>query len=82
MIQQMLAIGPVSSEATVRRILQRLDAHAFDELAAAWGVRATSPVPREWPVTTIEDTRLLGATMPLQEVAVSPLPAPHSYVRV
>jgi hypothetical protein len=32
----MLAAGRVPSEATFRRTLQRLDAHAFDELSAAW----------------------------------------------
>ena len=43
---RMLGItGAVPSELTFRRILQRLDADAFDDLAGAWAQQATVPGP-------------------------------------
>src|SRR6266849_1724381 len=39
------AAGAVPSESTFRRILQRLDADAFDDLAGQWAQRRTAPGP-------------------------------------
>ena len=35
--------GAVPSESTFRRVLQRLDADAFDDLAGQWAARRTAP---------------------------------------
>jgi hypothetical protein len=35
--------GVVPSESTFRRVLQRLDADAFDHLARRWAARRTTP---------------------------------------
>jgi DDE_Tnp_1-associated len=38
--------GAVPCESTIRRVLQRLDADAFDSLAGAWAQRRTVPGPK------------------------------------
>jgi hypothetical protein len=37
--------GAVPSESTFRRVLQRLDADAFDDLAGEWAAQRTAPGP-------------------------------------
>ncbi len=37
--------GSVPCESTIRRVLQRLDADALDELAGEWAARRTAPGP-------------------------------------
>src|SRR5262249_44891681 len=53
--------GPVPSESTFRRTLQRLDADAFDELAGAWAARRTAPRPRRRRVIAVDGKTLRGS---------------------
>jgi len=39
--------GAVPSASTIRRVLQRLDADAFDALAGQWAAQRTAPPGRD-----------------------------------
>jgi len=53
--------GPVPSESTFRRTLQRLDAGAFDDLAGAWAARRTAPGPGGRRVIAVDGKTLRGS---------------------
>lgn len=53
--------GAVPSESTFRRVLQRLDADAFDYLAAAWAARHTAPGPGARRVIAVDGKTLRGS---------------------
>ncbi|MGI8446111.1 MAG: ISAs1 family transposase [Streptosporangiaceae bacterium] len=53
--------GPVPSESTFRRTLQRLDADAFDDLAGAWAQQATMPGPGQRRVIAVDGKTLRGS---------------------
>src|SRR5689334_17983977 len=53
--------GAVPSESTFRRVLQRLDADAFDGLAGAWAQRRTSPGPGARRVIAVDGKTLRGS---------------------
>ena len=53
--------GAVPSESTFRRVLQRLDADAFDHLAGAWAARRTAPGPGARRVIAVDGKTLRGA---------------------
>jgi len=53
--------GRVPSESTFRRILQRLDADAFDDLAGAWAQQAAMPGPKERRVIAVDGKTLRGS---------------------
>jgi predicted transposase YbfD/YdcC len=53
--------GPVPSESTFRRTLQRLDADAFDELAGRWAARRTAPHPGARRVIAVDGKTLRGS---------------------
>jgi DDE_Tnp_1-associated len=53
--------GPVPSEPTFRRVLQRLDPDAFDELAGQWAARRTAPVKRQLRVIAVDGKTLRGS---------------------
>ena len=53
--------GAVPSESTFRRILQRLDADAFDDLAGAWAQQATMPGPGQRRVIAVDGKTLRGS---------------------
>ena len=53
--------GAVPSESTVRRVLQRLDADAFDHLAGAWAQRRTTPGPGGRRVIAVDGKTLRGS---------------------
>jgi predicted transposase YbfD/YdcC len=53
--------GPVPSESTFRRTLQRLDADAFDELAGQWAAQRTAPGPKARRVIAVDGKTLRGS---------------------
>jgi len=53
--------GPVPSESTFRRTLQRLDAGAFDDLAGQWAARRTAPGPGGRRVSAVDGKTLRGS---------------------
>jgi predicted transposase YbfD/YdcC len=53
--------GAVPSESTFRRLLQRLDADAFDELAGQWAQRQTAPAPGARRVIAVDGKTLRGS---------------------
>jgi DDE_Tnp_1-associated len=53
--------GAVPSESTFRRVLQRLDADAFDHLAGAWAQRRTTPGPGTRRVIAVDGKTLRGS---------------------
>jgi predicted transposase YbfD/YdcC len=53
--------GPVPSESTFRRTLQRLDADAFDELAGGWAAQRTAPQPGARRVIAVDGKTLRGS---------------------
>jgi predicted transposase YbfD/YdcC len=53
--------GAVPSESTFRRVLQRLDADAFDHLAGAWAARRTTPGPGTRRVIAVDGKTLRGS---------------------
>ena len=53
--------GAVPSESTFRRVLQRLDADAFDHLAGTWAARRTTPGPGTWRVIAVDGKTLRGS---------------------
>ena len=53
--------GTVPSESTFRRVLQRLDADAFDELAGQWAARRTTPGPGGRRVIAVDGKTLRGS---------------------
>jgi hypothetical protein len=53
--------GPVPSESTFRRTLQRLDADAFDELAGQWTAGRTAPAPGQRRVIAVDGKTLRGS---------------------
>jgi predicted transposase YbfD/YdcC len=55
------ATGAVPSESTFRRILQRLDADAFDDLAGQWAQRRTAPGPGSRRVVAVDGKTLRGS---------------------
>jgi len=54
------AAGAVPSESTFRRILQRLDADVFDDLAGQWAQRRTAPGPGSRRVIAVDGKTLRG----------------------
>jgi hypothetical protein len=55
------ATGAVPSESTFRRVLQRLDADAFDDLAGQWAQRRTAPGPGSRRVIAVDGKTLRGS---------------------
>ena len=53
--------GAVPSESTFRRVLQRLDADAFDDLAGRWAARRTAPGPGARRVIAVDGKTLRGS---------------------
>jgi hypothetical protein len=53
--------GPVPSESTFRRTLQRLDADTFDELAGHWAAQRTAPQPGARRVIAVDGKALRGS---------------------
>jgi predicted transposase YbfD/YdcC len=53
--------GAVPSESTFRRVLQRLDADAFDHLAGAWAARRTTPGRGTRRVSAVDGKTLRGS---------------------
>jgi DDE_Tnp_1-associated/Transposase DDE domain len=53
--------GPVPSESTFRRTLQRLDADAFDGLAGEWAQQQTAPAPGSRRVIAVDGKTLRGS---------------------
>jgi hypothetical protein len=53
--------GPVPSESTFRRTLQRLDAGAFDGLAGRWAQQRTAPGPRQRRPIAVDGKTLRGS---------------------
>src|SRR6266576_4838915 len=53
--------GAVPSESTFRRVLQRLDADAFDDLAGRWAARRTAPEPNRRRVIAVDGKTLRGS---------------------
>jgi len=53
--------GPVPSESTFRRTLQRLDADAFDDLAGFWAAQRTAPGPKARRVIAVDGKTLRGS---------------------
>jgi len=53
--------GKVPCESTIRRVLQRLDAGAFDDLAGAWAQRRTAPAPGKRRVVAVDGKTLRGS---------------------
>jgi DDE_Tnp_1-associated len=53
--------GAVPSESTFRRILQRLDADAFDDLAGQWAAQHTAPGPGRRRVIAVDGKTLRGS---------------------
>jgi predicted transposase YbfD/YdcC len=53
--------GPVPSESTFRRTLQRLDADAFDEQAGRWAAQRTAPQPGARRVIAVDGKTLRGS---------------------
>jgi DDE_Tnp_1-associated/Transposase DDE domain len=53
--------GAVPSESTIRRVLQRLDADAFDELAGAWAAQRTAPARGTRRAIAVDGKTLRGS---------------------
>jgi predicted transposase YbfD/YdcC/urease gamma subunit len=53
--------GRVPSESTIRRVLQRLDAEAFDVLAGRWAAQRTTPQPGKRRLIAVDGKTLRGA---------------------
>jgi DDE_Tnp_1-associated/Transposase DDE domain len=53
--------GAVPSESTIRRVLQRLDADAFDALAGQWAAQRTAAGPRSRRVVAVDGKTLRGS---------------------
>ena len=53
--------GAVPSESTFRRVLQHLDAEAFDDLAGQWAQRRTAPGPGGRRVIAVDGKTLRGS---------------------
>jgi predicted transposase YbfD/YdcC len=53
--------GPVPSESTFRRTLQRLDADAFDDLAGRWAQQRTAPGPGRRRAIAVDGKTLRGS---------------------
>src|ERR1035438_7556587 len=53
--------GKVPAESTIRRVLQRLDVDAFDELAGAWAAQRTAPVAGRRRVVAVDGKTLRGS---------------------
>ena len=53
--------GKVPSESTIRRVLQRLDADAFDDLAGRWAQQRTVPGPGQRRVVAVDGKTLRGS---------------------
>src|SRR6266550_7675817 len=53
--------GVVPSESTIRRVLQRLDADAFDELAGAWAAQRTAPARGTRRAIAVDGKTLRGS---------------------
>jgi DDE_Tnp_1-associated len=53
--------GAVPSESTFRRVLQRLDADAFHDLAGQWAARRTAPGPGGRRVIAVDGKTLRGS---------------------
>jgi predicted transposase YbfD/YdcC len=53
--------GVVPSESTFRRVLQRLDADTFDELAGRWAAQRTAPQPGARRVIAVDGKTLRGS---------------------
>ena len=53
--------GPVPSESTFRRTLQRLDADAFDDLAGRWAQQRTAPGPKQRRAIAVDGKTLRGS---------------------
>jgi predicted transposase YbfD/YdcC len=53
--------GAVPAESTIRRVLQRLDADAFDDLAGEWAQRCTTPEPKKRRVIAVDGKTLRGS---------------------
>jgi hypothetical protein len=51
----------VPSESTFRRVLQRLDADAFDDLAGNWAAQRTAPGPKQRRVIAVDGKTLRGS---------------------
>jgi hypothetical protein len=53
--------GAVPCESTIRRVMQRLDADAFDDLAGAWAGQRTVPGPGARRVIAVDGKTLRGS---------------------
>ena len=53
--------GAVPSKSTIRRVLQRLDADAFDEQAGAWAAQRTLPRPGKRRVIAVDGKTIRGS---------------------
>jgi hypothetical protein len=53
--------GAVPSESTFRRVLQRLDADAFDALAGGWAAGRTAPGPKQRRVIAVDGKTSRGS---------------------
>jgi predicted transposase YbfD/YdcC len=53
--------GVAPCESTIRRVLQRLDADAFDDLAGAWAQQRTAPGPRVRRAIAVDGKTLRGS---------------------
>jgi predicted transposase YbfD/YdcC len=53
--------GAVPCESTIRRVLQRLDADAFDDLTGAWAAQRTPPGPGARRVIAVDGKTLRGS---------------------
>jgi predicted transposase YbfD/YdcC len=53
--------GAVPSESTIRRVLQRLDADAFDQLAGAWAAERTAPARGTRRAIAVDGKTLRGS---------------------
>jgi hypothetical protein len=53
--------GAVPCESTIRRVLQRLDGGAFDDLAGAWAQRRTTPQPGVRRLIAVDGKTLRGS---------------------
>jgi predicted transposase YbfD/YdcC len=53
--------GAVPCESTIRRVLQHLDADAFDDLAGAWTAQRTTPGPGVRRVLAVDGKTLRGS---------------------
>jgi predicted transposase YbfD/YdcC len=60
-LAKLVVTGPVPSESTFRRTLQRLDADAFDDLAGRWAQQRTAPGPKQRRVIAVDGKTLRGS---------------------